>query len=79
MKTVSVNWAIGQILATCQFLLIPSPQTSLGTFILIILHFSATFKISMEYVQIRMENIYLLIENMWKSYGGMMETLRIEA
>ena len=27
----------------------------------------------MEYVQIRMENIYLLIENMWKSYGGMME------
>ena len=33
----------------------------------------------MEYVQIRIENIYLLIENMWKSYGGMMETLGIEA
>ena len=33
----------------------------------------------MEYVQIRIENIYLLIENMWKSYGDMMETLGIEA
>ena len=35
----------------------------------------------MEYLQIRMENIYLLIENKWKSYGGtcMMETLGIEA
>ena len=33
----------------------------------------------MEYVQIRMENIYLLIESMWNSYGYMMETLGIEA
>ena len=33
----------------------------------------------MEYIQIRMENIDLLIENMWKSNGGMMATLGIEA
>ena len=28
----------------------------------------------MEYLQIGMENIYLLIENKWKSYIGIMET-----
>ena len=33
----------------------------------------------MEYVEIHMENIYLLIKNMWYSYGDMMETLGIEA
>ena len=33
----------------------------------------------MEYLQIRVKNIYLLIENMWKSYDGMMEMLGIEA
>ena len=32
----------------------------------------------MEYVQIRMENMYLLIENMWKSYGGLVWWKRLE-
>ena len=48
------------------FLLMPSPQTSLGAFILInftLFHHFQDLK-SLEYLQIHMENIYLLIENM---------------
>ena len=48
------------------FLLMPSPQNSLGAFILInftLFHFFQDLK-SLEYLQIHMENINLLIENM---------------
>ena len=48
------------------FLLMSSPQTSLEAFILINFILFCHFQDlkSLEYLQIRMENIYLLIENM---------------
>ena len=56
----------------------PSPQTSLGAFILINFtlfhHFQDFNGISTN----SYGEHYLLTENKWKSYGGMMETLGIE-
>ena len=72
------NWANPGHLPN--FLLMPSPQTSMGGFILInftLFHHFEDLK-SLEYLQIHMENINLLIENMWESYGGMIEALGID-